>query len=294
MPDRDRTAMPGWQPHFYTSDDGLRLFARDYAPPSTAPLSVLCMPGLTRHAADFSLLAAHLAQRYRVLAADQRGRGESAWDPNPAHYQPARYVQDMHTLLAPVAGPIALIGTSLGGLMAMLMAAMEPGRFAGLVLNDVGPAIDPAGLARIRGYVGRQSAPVDWPDAIAQTRQIQGDVFPTFTDAEWEAFTRNLFREEGGRPVPGYDAAIAGPAAEAPPAGGDEALWPLFADLTVPLLLVRGAHSDILAPATVSRMREMQPDMVVVEVPARGHAPTLDEPAVRVAIDGFLARIAGG
>jgi pimeloyl-ACP methyl ester carboxylesterase len=290
MPDRDD--MNGWQPHYYTSDDGLRLFARDYVPPFTSPLSVLCMPGLTRNAADFSLLAAHLAQRYRVLAADQRGRGESAWDLNSENYQPARYVQDMRTLLAPLEGPVALIGTSLGGLMAMLMAAMEPGRYAGLVLNDIGPAIDPAGLARIRGYVGRQRDPVDWPDAIAQTRQIHGDVFPDFTAGEWETFTRNVFREQDGRPVPAYDPAIAGPANEAPPAGGDDALWPLFAGLTVPLLLIRGAHSDILAPATVSRMREMQPDMIVVEVPARGHAPTLDEPFVRSAIDGFLVKVA--
>jgi pimeloyl-ACP methyl ester carboxylesterase len=291
MPDLD---VPGWQPHYYTSDDGLRLFARDYRPHAPPPLSVLCMPGLTRNAADFGLLAGRLARRYRVLAADQRGRGGSAWDPNPGNYQPARYVQDMHALLEVVAGPIALIGTSLGGLMAMLMAAMGPGRYAGVVLNDIGPAVDPAGLARIRGYVGRQKEPGDWAEAIVQTRLIHGDVFPDFTAAEWEAFTRNLYREQEGRPVPAYDPAISGPVNEAPPAGGDEVMWPLFAGLRVPLLLIRGTHSDILAPATVARMRELQPDMEVVEAPARGHAPTLDEPVVRAAIDGFLGRICTG
>jgi len=295
MPDMSTIEHPDWQELWYRSSDGLRLFARHYPArdrAGPAPLTVLCMPGLTRNSADFAALASHLSQRYRVIAVDQRGRGHSAYDPEPQNYQPGRYVQDMFELLANISGPVALVGTSLGGLMGMLMAATQPGRFAGLVINDIGPAVDPVGIARIRGYVGRQPAPQSWDEAIAQTRELNAEVFPDFDAGQWRAFTRNLYREHEGRPVLAYDPAIAEPFAAAPPAGGDDVLWPLFAGLQLPLLLIRGEHSDILAPGTVERMQQVQPAMVVVEVPARGHAPTLDEAPVRSAIDSFLARLA--
>lgn len=274
----------------YRGCDGLELYARDYRhhTPDSAP-AVLCLHGLTRNSADFEGLAGHLAPLYRVVCADQRGRGRSARDPRPANYQPATYVQDMFCLLDHLGlEQVAVIGTSMGGLMGMMMAALQPGRISALVLNDIGPEVDPAGLARIKSYVGR-SAPVgNWEEAVAQTRAINADAFPDFDDARWASFAQALYREEAGVPVLDYDPAIA------EPFGDDESavppdLWPLFEGLDMPVLVLRGEHSDILAAASARRMCNRGRRCHLVEIPRRGHAPTLDEPAARTAIGELLA-----
>jgi|TARA_R110000772_G_scaffold83851_4_gene177331 pimeloyl-ACP methyl ester carboxylesterase len=284
--------MSGFTDLWYRSSDGLRLYARDYAGPDVDAPVALCMHGLTRNSADFAGLAPHLTQRYRVLVADQRGRGRSAYDPEPARYQPLTYVQDMFRLLDEQdVQQAVLVGTSMGGLMAMMMAAMQPARVSAIVLNDIGPEVDPAGLARIKAYVGKAEPVADWAAAVAQTRAINGDAFPTFSAEDWLRFARALYRPQaqGDGLELAYDPAIATPLAAAEDAAVPPDLWPLFdAIATLPILVLRGAHSDILSSAGLRAMQQRKPDLSVAVVSDRGHAPTLDELDARAAIDAFL------
>lgn len=278
----------------HVTSDGLTIWATDYAPdgaPSGAP--VLCMHGLTRNAKDFSDVAPWLAGLgRRVIAIDVRGRGRSDWDPEPARYQPATYAMDTLGLLDALGvSRCVAIGTSMGGLMAVLMNLMRPGVFAGVALNDIGPELDPAGLARIRGYVGKAGDITDWADAAARVRSVNAVAFPDADDAFWDDFARKTARElPDGTIRLDYDPAIAVPvqsdAGAAPPD-----LWGLFDALAaLPVLVLRGALSDLLAPATVAAMRARHPDLAAVEVPRVGHAPTLSEPAARAALQEFLTR----
>jgi pimeloyl-ACP methyl ester carboxylesterase len=281
---------------YYHSEDGLRLYARDYPCRDTSvvsPETILCMHGLTRNSADFAGLAAHLSERYRVIVVDNRGRGRSEYDDNMANYTPTTYVRDMFTLLDQLGiDRVILCGTSMGGLMSFIMTALQPQRVRGLIINDICPEIDPRGLERIKRYVG-ESAPVStWDEAIAQARAINEIAFPDFTDAEWEEFARGLYREDHGVPVLAYDLAISQPINDAASGAVPPDLWPLFEAITAtPMLVIRGEISDILAPASVITMREKKPDLEFVEVPNRGHAPTLNEPVARCAIDSFLSAL---
>jgi pimeloyl-ACP methyl ester carboxylesterase len=187
---------------------------------------------------------------------------------------------------------VLLVGTSMGGLMSFLMAAMQPQRIVGMIINDIGPEIDPAGLARIQGYVGKSEPVSSWEEAVAQAREINGIAFPDFSDQQWLEFTRGLYRDEGGVPVLAYDPAIAQPMSDSESAAVPPDLWPIFEAISaIPMLVLRGETSDILAPACVQRMQQLDPDLLVAEVPARGHAPTLDEPRARAAIDSFIAAL---
>jgi pimeloyl-ACP methyl ester carboxylesterase len=284
--------MPEYRDHYYTSPDGLRLYARDY-PHDKPRATILCMHGLTRNSADFEGIAAHLAQNYRLLIVDQRGRGRSEYDSNIDNYQPAVYVQDMFKLLDELQlDKVMLMGTSMGGLMSMIMVAMQPQRFTAVIMNDIGPEIAPEGLARIKGYVGKTAPATSWEDAAEKSREINGAAFPDYTDADWMRFARATYREdESGVPRLAYDPAIAQPMQENQDAAVPPDLWPLFeAMANTPLLLIRGEITDILAPECVSRMQAIKPDMDIATIPGRGHAPILDEPECIAAIDGFLAR----
>lgn len=279
--------------HRLRAADGLELFVREYVP-ATAPVGppVLCVPGLTRNHRDFESLAQSLAARHRVLTPDLRGRGQSGWDPKPANYQPLVYAGDLVTLLGALGvTSVFWIGTSLGGLLAMMTAAMRPGLLAGAVLNDIGPEIDPAGAARIASYVGQLPPVRSWQDAAAQARLVNGAALPDFTDADWLRFARSAYREDGsGVPVPDMDPRIGDAVRNA--AGPVPDLWPLFRALaTVPTLVIRGALSDILSNATLVRMQQEKPDLETLVVAGRGHAPTLDEPACRTAIRRLLDRV---
>ena len=283
--------MTDYRDLWYQSPDGLRLYARDYPGPAGATLPpALCMHGLTRNSADFAALADRLSQQRRVLSVDQRGRGRSDYDSNIANYTPATYVQDMFALLdGEGIDRVMLVGTSMGGLMSFLMAAMQPERIAAMLINDIGPEIDPAGLARIQDYVGKSGPVSSWDEAVAQQKAINGIAFPDFTEEQWQDFTRGLYREQNGVPVIAYDPAIAQPMSDQDSGAVPPDLWPVFQAITaIPMLVVRGASSDILAPSCVARMRELNPALQVAEVPNRGHAPMLDEPAARAAIDDFL------
>jgi pimeloyl-ACP methyl ester carboxylesterase len=279
----------------WTSADGLNLFARDYAGASgPAKLPVICIHGLTRNSKDFEEVAPWIAsQGRRVLAIDVRGRGRSDRDPNPMNYQLPTYAGDVLALMAHAGVARAVfVGTSMGGLITMTLAAINPAAVAAAALNDVGPELSPVGLARIAGYVGVERKPVEsWADAAAYIGSVNGAAFPNATPAFWEAFARRTFREDGGKPVLDYDPDIAAPFRQTP-TGPAPDLWPFFTGLATgrEALLIRGAISDLIDAEIAGRMREAAPDMAYAEVEGVGHAPMLTEPEAQAALAAWLAR----
>ncbi len=276
---------------FFESNDGLRLYARDYPGPKPDSAVLLCLAGLTRSSKDFDGLATALCTSYRVICPDQRGRGRSAKDHQPARYRPDVYVSDMARLLDVLAVPsVSVIGTSLGGMMGILLTVSQPGRVKTLIINDMGPVINPVGIARITSYVGKSAPVKTWADAIAQTKSTNGVAFPNYADAQWAAMARNLYIQEGTTPVLDYDPAIAqgfGAGTATPD------LWSLFDAMPpLPLMVIRGELTDILSLETLAEMQRRRPQMQVAHVADVGHAPMLDEPAARAAIVSFLARAA--
>jgi pimeloyl-ACP methyl ester carboxylesterase len=277
--------------YLYDSADGLRLYCRIYAAQRPGGLPVLCLPGLTRNSRDFVELASHLCSEREVLAADLRGRGRSAWDPDPTHYQLPTYVQDVWSLLRSCAlSRVLVVGTSLGALMGMVMAAVKPNIIAGVVLNDAGPEFDPAGIRRIAGYAGKLPPVSSWAEAAAQAKSVYGSALPGLTDEDWLDYARRGYRANAaGVPVPDIDPKIA--EAFRNPATAPRDLWLVFSQIkSVPLLVLRGALSDLLSAATVARMAREKPDLEHVTVANRGHAPLLNEPECLAAIDAFIAR----
>jgi pimeloyl-ACP methyl ester carboxylesterase len=289
---------------FWTSHEGLPLHARDYAPVGeTQKLPVICIHGLTRNARDFEDLAPKIAATgRRVLAVDVRGRGLSARDPNPMSYHPGTYAADVMSLLAAAGIEKAVfVGTSMGGLITMVLTSIMPQAIAGAVLNDVGPELSPVGLARIAGYTGMASRFESWDAAVAYAKAINQAAFPSHTADNWDAFARRLFDEKDGGYVLAYDPDISAPikaaaaAAAKSQAEGGAALappdmYPLFRALAKdrPLLLVRGGISDLIDPAIAERMRAAAPHMAYAEVPGVGHAPMLTEPEAWAAIENLL------
>jgi pimeloyl-ACP methyl ester carboxylesterase len=286
------TLTPSYAENFWLSHDGLKLYARVYPGPKPSARSVLCLHGLTRNSRDFEDLAPHLQHRYRVIVPDVRGRGLSARDPNPQNYQPAIYLQDILALLDSVdAQRVAVIGTSMGGLLAMMMAVGSRDRVSGVVLNDMGPEVDPAGLERIKGYAGRLPPPKNWDDAVAQTQTIFGSAWPNLSAERWSALTRRGYREdEKGALNVDADPMIGEMLRAAPSATAN--LWPFWKALRgMPMLAIRGAQSDILSAATFAKMKAENPELTQLEVAERGHVPLLDEPECVAAIDVFLTQL---
>lgn len=290
--------MTEFEDRFWSSRDGLRLHYRDYAGPDDAggesrPV-VVCLHGLTRNARDFAGLAERMAGAWRVLCPDMRGRGDSAYARDSASYTPLQYVEDVELLLEEEGiGRIVAIGTSLGGLMTAILAAKNPGLIAGAVLNDIGPVIEPAGMARIREYVGQGRSFPTWMHAARALEESQGAAFPKFDVADWLAMAKRVMTlGQNGRIVFDYDMKIAEPFAKDEGAAPVD-LWPAFAALGgIPLLVLRGALSDLLSERTLADMAARLPGAEVITVADVGHAPTLDEPAAAKAIDRLLARLA--
>jgi pimeloyl-ACP methyl ester carboxylesterase len=281
----------------WTTADGLSLHARDYAPASgPAKLPVIAIHGLTRNAADFEGIAPLIAAAgRRVLAIDVRGRGQSDRAPDPMTYQPATYVQDVLALLQQAGIERAVfLGTSMGGLITMALAAVRSKAIAGAIINDVGPEVAKEGLARIAAYSGQPVDTPGWADAAAYAKRINEIAFPHYTDADWDAFARRIFREgTEGAPVLDYDPDIAVPIKAAGAKALVPNLWPMFGRLTKgrPVLLVRGQNSDLLSEKIAAKMRKRAPRMDFVEVPGVGHAPMLDEPEAKAAIFPFLSEL---
>jgi len=280
---------------FVTAQDGLRLHVRAYGARANRVLPVVCLPGLARTAADFDTLAMALSsdrERPRqVLALDYRGRGKSDYDRNPANYNlPVELADVLAVLTALGIARAAFVGTSRGGILAMLLAVARPTAIAGCVLNDIGPVIDPEGLMRIKSYVGKLPQPASFPEAAEALRRRFGDQFPKWSDDDWRAFARRTFKEANGRIVADYDVKLAtilagvGPERPLPP------LWKEFDALArLPLMVVRGTNSDILSAATVETMRERRRSLEVVEVTDEGHAPRLADPQTLSRIADFVA-----
>lgn len=288
--------MPLYNDHFYKSADGrLTLYARDYAG-GEGKTPLLLMHGLTRNSADFEPLAAHLAGEYRLIVADQRGRGRSDYDSDPANYNPVVYAADMGALLDSLGIDTAIaIGTSMGGLMAMVMTQTMPGRLSAIILNDVGPEVDMAGIRRIQSYVGGGVAAIDWDSAAKQAEATNAVAFPDYGPDEWMAFARRTYRANAdAMPVLAYDNAIAAGMNDADLTAVPPNLWPAWdAMADIPVLAIRGAHSDLLSAEILTEMaRRHSGDFTPITVPNRGHAPMLDEPAAVQAIVAFLKRLA--
>lgn len=288
--------MTGFIEQFWRSADGLRLYARDYpaAPGSASPgptrAPVVCLHGLTRNSRDFEMLAPQLsASGRRVLVPDMRGRGRSDHAPDTNTYNPAVYAQDVAGLLDRLDVERAVfVGTSMGGLITMALAAFQPARVAGAVLNDVGPELAPAGVRRIAAYAGRAATVATWDDAAAHLRRLHEVAFPGRAPSFWATFARRAFREgPDGQPAPDYDPRVA--AAIDPEAAAPD-LWPLFRGLAEgrPVLLIRGAISDLIDAGIAGRMRAVAPHMAYAEVADVGHAPLLDEPEAEAALKTFL------
>jgi len=280
-----------YEDRYWTSSDGLTLHYRNYPGPEGAgKLPVLCMHGLTRNARDFGPLAEALSATRRVIVPEMRGRGMSDYAPDSDTYSPITYVADVEKLLAEQGiDRFAVVGTSMGGLMTMLMAAAKPGRMSAVVMNDIGPEVQTAGLARISGYVGQGRSYPTWVHAARGLAEAHGAAFPTFDLDQWlEMAKRTMVVSQNGRIVFDYDMAIAEPFAK-PGNAAPPNLWLAFEALRdVPMLLVRGGLSDLLSPDTVKQMGVRNPKLRTVIVPDVGHAPTLDEPEVREAILALL------
>ncbi len=288
----------GFEERVIATVDGLTLYARDYPPllPETgAP--VMCLHGLTRNSRDFEVIAPRIAALgRRVIAPDMRGRGKSANDPDPAHYVPAVYAQDVLKLMDTLGVAKAVfVGTSMGGIITMVIGTTAPDRVAASVLNDVGPRLSTAGLARIASYVGHVQPVASWAEAAEAARATNGAAFPDRLDDEafWDAFARRTFHaRDDGQLELDYDPHIALAFADfdedAPPAD----LTPYFTALAAkPMLSVSGAASDILTAEALSHMREVNSKLETVSIANIGHAPMLDEPEAWDALLGFLARV---
>ena len=287
---------PAYGTGVWTSADGLTLRYRDYPGRPDAlgnHPAILCIPGLTRNCRDFEPVAEAFAGEWRVICADLRGRGQSDYAKDAGTYMPLQYMADIAALLDQAAlDRVVLMGTSLGGIVIMLLAMTAPERIAGAVLNDVGPEIEAAGLTRIRDYVGQGRSFPTWMHAARGLREQGGVAHPDYALADWLRLAKRLMCVgPGGRIAFDYDMKIAEPF-QAPP--GDPAdMWPALRALGGrPVLAIRGELSDILSAATLDRMGREVPGLETVTIPRTGHAPTLEEPQAQAAIARLLARVA--
>lgn len=283
----------GFTSRFVSAPDGLRLHVRMYGARGRV-LPIVCLPGLTRNGADFHELATALtrdaAQPRLVITIDSRGRGRSGYDPNPENYSfPVELADVIAATTALEIGPAVFLGTSRGGILTMLLGAARPGAIAGVILNDIGPVIDPKGLVRIKGYAGKLPEPRSYEEGAEILRRLGDAQFPGLSTESWLTQARQVWRRENGKPVLSYDPNISktleGVDLERPL----PPLWTQFDSLArVPLMVVHGGNSDLLSAATVDAMRERRLDIDVLEVPNQGHAPLLVEPGVIARIAAFV------
>jgi pimeloyl-ACP methyl ester carboxylesterase len=291
--------MPSSEPTsiFVSAPDGLRLHVRNYGRASRPVLPMVCLPGLARTAADFETLAGALsndaARPRRVIALDYRGRGQSEYDRDPANYAFHTEIADVIAVITALdCTPAIFVGTSRGGILSMMLAALRPTVIAGVVLNDIGPVIEPKGLMRIKGYIGRLPQPRSFEEGAEVLRRLFDAQFPKLGPEDWLTAARHTFKQdEDGRLVPTYDVRLAktmeGIEFERPL----PSLWKEFDALAnVPLMVIRGENSDILTAATLEAMREHHAKMETVEVPDQGHAPLLAEADLITRIADFAGR----
>jgi pimeloyl-ACP methyl ester carboxylesterase len=286
--------MAMYDDRYWWSNDGVRLHCRDYPGPADRP-PILCLPGLTRNARDYDALARRLAGEWRVIAIDLRGRGESGYAKDPMSYVPLTYVQDVEGLLRELGVERYIaFGTSLGGIVTMLLAGTAREQMVAALLNDVGPVIETAGLSRIRSYVGKSNTWPTWMHAARAVMEANADVYPHYEIEDWLAMAKRLYRlSSAGRIVLDYDMKIAEPFRVPGNEAGPD-MWRALEQLhNVPTLIVRGAKSDVLSAATAARMAAALPGSELVTVAETGHAPTLGEAAAVAGIERLLGKVEG-
>lgn len=292
------TSQPVFKDIFFSARDGLRLYARHYAPTTPAhrrakTRPALCLAGLTRNSRDFHEVAQALSQHATsprdVYTLDLRGRGLSEHDADWKNYAVPVEMHDVIDFMTVTnLFDAGIIGTSRGGLITMVLAAVQPGRIGAVVLNDIGPVIDRDGLVRIASYVGRIPTPKTWPEAARIVRDLTKRDFHNLTDGDIEIFTRQLFNDRNGKPISGYDSKLAKSLSMFD--GPIPALWPQFGALKrVPVLVIRGANSDLLSESTVLEMQKRHPKLSHVTVPAQGHAPLLNDAPTISSIAKFFS-----
>ena len=286
----------GYRSVYVTAKDGLKLHLREYGEPPHTGLPVVCLPGLTRASVDFHplarALASHPERPRRILALDYRGRGLSDRDPNPANYTiPVELDDAISAITTCAAEPAVFVGTSRGGMITKALGVVRPSAIAGVVLNDIGPVVEMPGLLRIKDYVGKLPMPKDFAEGAEVMRDLFASVFPKFGEKDWIAAAHRTWQEENGRLVLAYDPALADTLANLDENTPLPDLWPQFDSLAdIPMLVVRGALSDILSPETINAMRARRRQLDVLEVPDQGHAPLLVEPEVIAHIAAFVDR----
>jgi pimeloyl-ACP methyl ester carboxylesterase len=280
---------------FFRSHDDLLLHARLFGRQDMPGRPLLCLPGLTRTGRDFNSLAialsTHPTHPRPVYCLDYRGRGDSEWDSNWRNYSAYIELLDVVSFLTlRDLDNIAILGTSRGGIIAMLLAVLRPSAIGCLILNDVGPVIETAGLARIMGYAGKIPVPRDWGEANAMVREINKRHFTALDDAAWEALTRQLFNEKDGLPATAYDPKVGKALSEVDIGKPVPAMWQHFESLIAkPVMVLRGENSDILSAATVQEMQSRHNNCSAVLIRHEGHAPLLMDRFSQRLISDFLA-----
>jgi pimeloyl-ACP methyl ester carboxylesterase len=286
----------GFDDFFYTSTDGLRLHARIYGKTRPGVLPAICLAGLTRNAADFHDLALHLANHPRrprqVVAFDYRGRGRSAYDSNWKNYDVLIETGDILAGLTAIGIEHgAFIGTSRGGIIIHVLAAMRPAALKAVVLNDIGPVVEGAGLAQIKAYLDRAPKPTTFTEAVAISKGTQGDTFSALTDADWERMVRAYYREENGRLVADFDPALLNTMQAVDLSKPLPVLWPQFQGLTaIPMLAIRGENSQLMSNETLEEMAKRHPRCETITVPGQGHAPLLETGMLPERIASFIEK----
>jgi pimeloyl-ACP methyl ester carboxylesterase len=280
---------------FYRSHDDLLLYVRKYGGDGLPGRPVLCLPGLTRNGRDFHSLAlalsSHPSNPRPVYCLDYRGRGRSQWDKDWHNYSAYVELLDVVAFLT-LRGltDIAVVGTSRGGIIAMMLAVMRPAAIGCLVLNDIGPVIETAGLARIMGYAGKIPVPTGWDEAVGMVREMNQRQFTALSEADWRTFTRQLFNEEDGKPAAAYDPNVGKALSEVDIAKPVPEMWEHFKSLAhAPVMVLRGEHSDILSAATVREMQARHPELTPVLIRNEGHTPLLLDGLSQRLITDFLS-----
>ena len=284
----------GFSDFFYAAPDGLKLHARIYGETNSDHLPVVCLPGLTRNARDFHELALYLSARAvvprKVIAFDYRGRGQSEYDPDVANYNVGVEASDILAGLAALGiKEAAFIGTSRGGLIIHVLAAMRPEALKAVVLNDIGPVIEAGGLAHIRSYLDPSPQPKTLAEAVSAQRSVHGGDFPALADADWKRMVWALSRQTDQGLIPDFDPKLVETLAGLDLTQPLPALWLQFEALSaVPLLAIRGANSRLLSVETLEEMGKRHPAMRTITVEGQGHAPFLETGTLPSAIAAFL------
>jgi pimeloyl-ACP methyl ester carboxylesterase len=289
-------ALP-YREHFITAEDGLRLYAREYGRDRPGSLPVICLPGLSRNCRDFHPLALHLSQDSelprRVIAIDYRGRGGSEKDRDWTNYNALTEARDVAGILTGLGiEHAAFVGTSRGGIVTMMLSAIRPAAVAAVVLNDSGPVIEGAGIARIRQQLRKMPRPRSFEEAAALQRKANGGQFPALSDEDWQRQARATYRDHKGRPVPDFDPRLLKTLDAIDFSIPLPTLWPQFVGLAgASLMVIHGENSDVLSAQTVKEMKELRPDMTVVSVQGQGHPPLLETAGLPETISAFLSKV---